>query len=61
MGLVMTLGPDAGLPGHGSEIVVQGHFNDPDATRCTYGEEPARSVLDCRSQFVVDSGQQDGG
>lgn len=61
MGLVMTLGPDAGLPGDGGEIVVQGHFDDPAAERCNYGDEPERSVLDCRSQFVVDSGPEYGG
>lgn len=59
MGLLMTLGPDAELPD--GEIVVQGHFDDPEAARCTYGDEPERSVLDCRSQFVIDSGAADGG
>jgi hypothetical protein len=55
LGLVMTLGPGGGLPGDGGEIVVEGHFDDPAATECTFGDEPGRSVLECRSQFVVDS------
>lgn len=55
LGLVMTLGPGAGLPGDVGEIVVEGHFDDPAAAECTFGDEPGRSVLDCRAQFVVTS------
>jgi hypothetical protein len=55
LGLVMALGPGAGLPGDGGEIEVVGHFDDPAAAGCTFGEEPGRSVLDCRAQFVVTS------
>lgn len=53
IGLVMTLGPDASMPD--GEIVVHGHYDDPAAADCTYGDEPQRSMLGCRSQFVVDS------
>ena len=55
LGLVLTLGPGAGLPGDGGEIVVEGHFDHPAAAECTYGDEPGRSMLDCRAQFVVTS------
>jgi hypothetical protein len=55
MGLVLALGPEAGRPGDGGEIVVEGHFDDPAAADCTYGDEAARSLLDCRAQFAVTS------
>jgi hypothetical protein len=55
LGLVLALGPGGGLPGDGGEIVVEGHFDHPAAAECTFGEEPMRSVLDCRAQFVVTS------
>ena len=56
IGLVMTIGPSGSLPGDLGELLVTGHFDDPEAARCTYGDEPQQSVLTCRSQFVVDSG-----
>ena len=56
LGLTMTIGPGGSLPGDVPEILVTGHFDDPEAARCTYEDEPERSVLWCRSQFVVDSG-----
>jgi hypothetical protein len=59
-GLVMTLGPEAGLPDDAVQIEVTGHYDDPSARDCTYGDEPERSILDCRSQFVVDSGPVSG-
>jgi hypothetical protein len=55
LGLVLTLGPGAGLPADGGEIVIEGQFDHPAAADCTYGDEPGRSVLDCRAQFVVTS------
>jgi hypothetical protein len=56
VGLMMTVGPGGSLPGDVPEILVTGHFDDPEAARCTYEDEPELSVLICRSQFVVDSG-----
>ena len=56
IGLVMTLGPNSTLPDDAGELLVTGHFDDPEAESCTYEDEPGRSVLWCRSQFVVDSG-----
>ncbi|MGH2417651.1 MAG: hypothetical protein ACRDFY_04895 [Candidatus Limnocylindria bacterium] len=55
LGLEMTLGPEAGLPGDGGEIMVEGHFDDPAAAECTFGDDPGRSVLECRARFVVTS------
>jgi hypothetical protein len=55
LGLVVTLGPGAGLPGDGGEIVVEGHFDHPASAECTFGDEPGRAELDCRAQFVVTS------
>jgi hypothetical protein len=56
IGLVMALGPNSSLPGDLGELVVTGHFDDAESAQCTYESEPERSVLWCRSQFVVDSG-----
>jgi hypothetical protein len=55
LGMNVTLGPGAGLPGEGGEIVVEGHFDHPTSAECTFGDEPGRAVLDCRAQFVVTS------
>lgn len=53
-GMVLALPPDGRLPDQG-EVMVEGHFDDPAADQCTFGEIPERSVLDCRSTFVVTS------
>jgi hypothetical protein len=55
LGLVMTLGPGAGLPGDLGEIVVEGHYDHPAAAECDFGDEPGRAELECRAQFVVTS------
>lgn len=54
IGMVLALPPGGRLPDQG-EVIVEGHFDDPAAEQCTFGEIPERSVLDCRSTFVVTS------
>ena len=55
IGLPIGIPPGAAAPDTTGEVVLEGHFDDPAAAACTYGDEPERSILDCRSQFVMDS------
>ena len=54
VGMVLAVPPDGFLTDLG-ETIVEGHFDDPAAAQCNFGEIPERSVLDCRSTFVVTS------
>jgi hypothetical protein len=45
------------LPDDVGELLVTGHFDDPESAGCAYGDEPQVAVLTCRSQFVVDSAE----
>ena len=47
------------LPGDDPRTEVTGHYDDPAARNCTYGDRPQQSILWCRSQFVVDSAKVD--
>jgi hypothetical protein len=49
--MVVALG--VAMPDRGHLIEVTGHYDDPAAQDCTYGEIPEATVLRCRAEFVV--------
>jgi hypothetical protein len=53
---VVTLAMPTGIvmPERGQWVEVSGHYDDPAAQGCSYGDIPEQSVLWCRAQFVVD-------
>jgi hypothetical protein len=54
-GFQMVVAPGVAMPERGHLIEVTGHYDDPAAQGCTFGEIPEVSVLKCRSEFVVTS------
>ena len=53
IGLAFAVAPGVRMPRRGQTIEVKGHYDDPAASGCTFGTDPARSVLFCRATFVV--------
>jgi hypothetical protein len=52
--VTLAVPPGIAMPERGQWVEVSGHYDDPAARHCTYGEIPEQSVLSCRGQFVVD-------
>jgi hypothetical protein len=47
--------PDVTMPEPGQWLEVTGHYDDPIAEECLWGDDPGASILNCRTQFVVDT------
>jgi hypothetical protein len=55
-GFVFSVDPQAvAMPDRGQWIRISGRFDHPAAEICTYGDDPMRTVLQCRAQFVADT------
>lgn len=52
-GLEVVVAPGVEMPERGQLIEVTGHYDDPAASACAFGDDPDRKVLACRAQFVV--------
>ena len=52
---MIVVPPDATMPDPGQWVEVTGHFDDPIAVRCDFGDDPSASILGCRTQFVVET------
>lgn len=53
--LVFAVPPSVTMPSPEQWIEVTGHYDDPAAQGCTFGDPPEQSVLECRAQFVVET------
>jgi hypothetical protein len=52
-GFPMVLAPGLTMPERGQFIEITGHYDDPAARDCDFGDIPQASVLTCRTEFVV--------
>jgi hypothetical protein len=52
-GFEMVIAPNVEMPERGQRVTVTGHYDDPAARDCAFGDEPDEKVLFCRAQFVV--------
>ena len=51
---MLAVPPRVTMPEPGQWVEVTGHYDDPIARECLFGDDPAASILGCRTQFVVD-------
>lgn len=56
-GIEMVVAPGVEMPRRGALIDVTGHYDDPAASDCAFGDDPDEKVLFCRAQFVVTDAQ----
>lgn len=52
---VVAVPPEVTMPEPGQWIEITGHYDDPNAKDCNFGDDPAASILDCRTQFAVET------
>lgn len=50
---ILTVPPEIEMPARGHWIEVTGHFDDPAARRCNFGDPPQATVTLCRGRFVL--------
>lgn len=52
---VVAVPPEITMPQPGQWVEITGHYDDPKARDCDFGDDPAASVLACRTQFAVEA------